>query len=96
MKTFSLLSLQLNIQGNKFSYLLYYYFTASIISADHPRCKNIINFDGDDAPNRLRPFRVSKKAGILLIEINEYHMMKHEAILTFSVLSSLPDDVEKQ
>lgn len=36
---------------------------ASIVSIDRPRCKNIANFDGDDAPSRLRPFRVSKKAG---------------------------------
>ena len=34
----------------------------SIVLADRPRYKNIINFDGDDAPSRLHPSRVSKKA----------------------------------
>lgn len=46
---------------------------ASIVLADRPRYKNIINFDGDDAPSQLRPFRVSKKAATLLIGINKYY-----------------------
>lgn len=77
-------------------------FTVSTASRDRLRCKSTADSDGDDAPSRSRLFRVSEKQSERCSSIETLASTKlqrnveNKKVLTFKVLSSFPDDVEKQ